>query len=88
MEIPQQHFGMLKSRSGLALKNNIHVHAGIIDADYRGEIKVLLSNQSHEEFTVHPGMRIGQLIIFKLPDFVENMFLRVGRKHIPHRTMF
>ena len=68
LEIPQQHFGMLKSRSGLALKNNIHVHAGIIDADYRGEIKVLLSNQSHEEFTVHPGMRIGQLIIFKLPD--------------------
>ena len=67
LEIPQNHFGMLKSRSDLALKNNIHVQAGVIDADYRGEIKVLLSNQLNDEFTIHPGMRIGQLIIFKLP---------------------
>ena len=45
VEIPQMCFGQLKSRSGLALKHNVHVKAGTIDSDYRGELKVLLSNE-------------------------------------------
>ena len=69
MEIPSGHFGMLKSRSGLAYKHNLHVQAGIIDADYRGEIKILLSNESNVSFEVTTGMRIAQLIIFKQPKF-------------------
>ena len=48
LEIPDSHNGQLKSRSGLALKSNIHVQAGTIDSDYRGEIKVLLSNESEK----------------------------------------
>ena len=68
MAIPMGYFGMLKLRSGLALKNNIHVQAGIIDSDYRGEIKILLINESNEDFQVKQGMRIAQLIILHSPE--------------------
>ena len=73
MAIPHGYFGMLKSRSGLALKNNIHVQAGIIDSDYRGEVKILLTNESEKEFNVTKGMRIAQLIILHSPNIaLEN----------------
>ena len=68
MEIPTKYFGMLKSRSGLALKHNIHVQAGIIDSDYRGHIKILLTNESDTPFEITQGMRIAQLIIFHIPN--------------------
>ena len=55
------------SRSGLALQHNIHVQVGTIDSDYRGEVKVLLSNESDKTFSVTQGMRITQFIICKLP---------------------
>ena len=45
----------------------MHVQAGTIDSDYRGELKVLLSNESDEVFSVTQGMRVAQLIIYKLP---------------------
>ena len=66
-EIPESYYGQLKSRSGLAFKHNIHVQAGTIDSDYRGEVKVLLSNESDKTFSVTKGMRIAQIIIYKLP---------------------
>ena len=68
LEMPQGCFGQLKSRSGLALKHNIHVKAGTIDADYHGEIKVILSNESSTSFYLPTQTRIAQLIIFQIPD--------------------
>ena len=67
VELPDHHYGQIKSRSGLAFKHQIHVKAGVIDSDYRGEIKVLLSNESNKSFTVSPGTRIAQMLILQLP---------------------
>ena len=55
----------VRPRSGLALKNGISVlnTPGTIDADYRGEIGVILINLSNEDFVVERGMRIAQLVI-------------------------
>jgi dUTP pyrophosphatase len=50
--LPSGHYGRLASRSGLALNHFIAVGAGVIDADYRGEIKVLLFNFGAEDFQV------------------------------------
>lgn len=61
------------SRSGLALKHSIDVGAGVIDADYRGPVGVLLFNHSDADFEVKLGDRIAQLIIEKIftPDVTE-----------------
>lgn len=55
----------VRPRSGLAARHGITVlnSPGTIDADYRGEIKVILVNLSAEEFTIEPGERIAQLVI-------------------------
>ena len=55
--------GLVWPRSGLAVKSGITVGAGVIDADYRGEIKVLLINLGDEPYYVQPGDRIAQLLI-------------------------
>ncbi|MCA9508691.1 MAG: dUTP diphosphatase [Myxococcales bacterium] len=63
----------VRSRSGLALKHGLMVlnSPGTIDADYRGEIKVILANLSNEPFKVEFGLRIAQLVIASvlLPSF-------------------
>lgn len=63
--IPAGFEGQVRSRSGLALKHGIAVlnSPGTIDADYRGEIKVIVANHSDEDFVITFGMRIAQLII-------------------------
>ena len=63
--IPQGFEGQIRPRSGLALKFGVSVlnSPGTIDADYRGEIKVILVNHNKKEFTVKRGMRIAQLVI-------------------------
>ena len=63
--IPEGYCGMLCSRSGLAAKFGVVVlnSPGIIDADYRGEIKLIMINHSKKAFTIEPGMRLAQLII-------------------------
>lgn len=65
LAIPQGYEGQVRARSGLALKNGIAlVNApGTIDADYRGELKVILINLSKEEFKINRGDRIAQLVI-------------------------
>lgn len=65
MEIPVGFEGQVRPRSGLAVKRGITVlnSPGTIDADYRGEVKVILVNLSNESFTVEDGERIAQLII-------------------------
>jgi|SRR3989339_172814 len=65
MEIPQGYEIQVRPRSGLALKNQITVlnTPGTIDADYRGEIGVILINHSSEPFKVTKGMRIAQIVL-------------------------
>lgn len=67
MELPQGFEAQIRPRSGLAIKNGITVlnTPGTIDADYRGEIGVILVNLSAEPFTVNDGDRIAQMVIAK-----------------------
>ncbi len=68
LEIPNGFGAMVCSRSGLAAKNGIQVlnAPGIIDTDYRGEIKVILHNSGQSEFIVKKGDRIAQLLFFPI----------------------
>ena len=63
--LPEGYEAQIRPRSGLALKHGITVlnTPGTVDADYRGEIKVLLVNLSNEDFTVNDGERIAQMVI-------------------------
>ncbi|XP_057975662.1 deoxyuridine 5'-triphosphate nucleotidohydrolase [Malania oleifera] len=61
--IPEGTYARVAPRSGLALKHSIDVGAGVIDADYRGPVGVLLFNHSDVDFEVKAGDRIAQLII-------------------------
>ena len=63
--VPEGYFGMVCSRSGLSAKFGVVVRdsPGIIDADYRGEIKLIMMNHSRKVFTIEPGMRLAQLVI-------------------------
>ena len=66
MALPDGHVGFIWPRSGLAVKHSIDCGAGVIDAKYRGEVKVLLFNHSDDDFTIEPGDRIAQLLIQKV----------------------
>jgi len=65
IELPEGYEAQIRPRSGLALKNGVTVlnSPGTIDADYRGEIKVLLINLSEVIFTLKPGDRIAQIVL-------------------------
>lgn len=65
IELPAGFEAQIRPRSGLALKHGISIvnAPGTIDADYRGEIKVLLINLGQENFTVENGARIAQMIV-------------------------
>jgi len=65
IELPDGYEAQVRPRSGLAAKHGITVlnTPGTIDADYRGEIKVLLVNLGNAPFVIDPGMRIAQLVI-------------------------
>ncbi|UOE40786.1 dUTP diphosphatase [Chryseobacterium suipulveris] len=67
IELPEGYEAQIRPRSGLAIKNGITVlnSPGTIDADYRGEIGVILVNLSKDDFTVNDGDRIAQMIIAK-----------------------
>ena len=75
MEIPVGYEGQVRPRSGLAIKSSITVlnSPGTIDADYRGEVKVILINLSDVDFVIKSGDRIAQLVIAKheQPEVVE-----------------
>ncbi|MDR3424381.1 MAG: dUTP diphosphatase [Alphaproteobacteria bacterium] len=63
--LPEGYEAQVRPRSGLALKNGVTVlnSPGTIDADYRGEVKVILANLSDEAFTVTRGLRIAQMVV-------------------------
>ena len=65
LEIPVGYEAQVRPRSGLAVKHGIGIvnSPGTIDADYRGEIQVLLVNLSDEPFVVNDGERIAQLVV-------------------------
>ena len=67
IELPEGHEAQIRPRSGLAAKKGITVlnSPGTIDADYRGEIKVIVINLSTEEFIIENGERIAQMVIAK-----------------------
>lgn len=67
LEIPEGYEAQVRPRSGLAFKNGITVlnSPGTIDADYRGEVGVILVNLSNSEFTINPGDRIAQMVFAK-----------------------
>ena len=63
--IPEGHYGRIAPKSGLALKYMIGVEAGVIDPNYRGNICVILSNNSNSDFEIKRGDKIAQLILEK-----------------------
>ena len=66
IEIPYGHYGKVASRSGNSFNYGIEVGAGIIDSNYRGEIKILLYNHSNEDVIFTKNKRIAQIIIHKI----------------------
>ena len=75
IELPTDCEAQIRPRSGLALKQGITIlnTPGTIDADYRGEIRVILINLSQESFEIQPGERIAQMVIsrFQQVELVE-----------------
>jgi len=75
LEIPGGYEAQIRPRSGLALKHGITFlnSPGTIDSDYRGEIKIIMTNLGTEDFTVENGMRIGQMVFAKVyrGEFIE-----------------
>lgn len=61
--IPPGHVGLVWPRSGLAVRHGIDTLAGVIDSDYRGEVRVVLVNHGSEPFAIAAGDRIAQLLI-------------------------
>ena len=74
LEIPRGYEGQIRPRSGLALKHNVGIlnSPGTIDADYRGEVQVILTNFGKKDFLIHRGDRIAQLVIQQIvhADFI------------------
>jgi len=71
--VPAGYELQVRSRSGLALKKGIQAHVGTVDADYRGEVGVILFNFGAEYFTINHGDRIAQAVINRIEqvDFLE-----------------
>lgn len=64
--VPVGTYGRIAPRSGLAAKHGISTGAGVVDADYRGEIKIILFNHSDQDFDITQGDRIAQLVLEKI----------------------
>jgi dUTP pyrophosphatase len=69
--IPEGHAGLVQPRSGLASRHGITIvnTPGLVDAGYRGELRIILLNtDASEPFVVEPGMRIAQLVVVAIPE--------------------
>ena len=79
LQIPEGYAGLIYARSGIATKRGLAPanKVGVIDSDYRGELRVGLSNNSDEDYTVMPGDRISQLMVVPVmcpvPVFVDEL---------------
>jgi dUTP pyrophosphatase len=67
IELPKGHEAQVRPRSGLAIKHNIGIlnSPGTIDSDYRGEVKIILTNFGKKPYLVHRGDRIAQMVVAK-----------------------
>jgi dUTP pyrophosphatase len=74
MALPDGYEAQIRPRSGLAYKHGITVlnSPGTIDADYRGDVGVLLINHGHEPFIVEDGMRVAQMVVAQYTQFQWN----------------
>ena len=63
VQIPPGHVGLVWPRSGLAVRHGIDTLAGVIDDDYRGEVRVVLVNHGDAPFRIAPGDRVAQLLV-------------------------
>ena len=73
MAIPSGYVGLIWDKSGLALNYGLKIMAGVVDAGYRGEIKIVLHNLSEAPYTVEKGAKIAQMLIqpVSLEEIVE-----------------
>jgi len=65
MKIPNGWYGQILPRSGLTVKNRIDTRAGVIDSDYRGEVKIVLVNEGTQEVVFNAQDRIAQMVILQ-----------------------
>ena len=63
VQIPPGHAGLVWPRSGLAVRHGIDTLAGVIDSDYRGEVRVVLVNHGDQPFAIAAGDRVAQLLV-------------------------
>lgn len=66
MAIPSGYAGLIWDKSGIASKHGLKTMAGVIDASYRGEIKILLNNLSNQDYFIEKGTKIAQMLIQKV----------------------
>lgn len=81
LEIPPGHVGLVWPRSGLAVRSGIDTLAGVIDSDYRGELRVVLVNHGREPYRVEAGDRIAQLLLQRVEraEFVRSALAATDR---------
>jgi dUTP pyrophosphatase len=70
VEIPLGYVGIIKDRSSMALRG-IHTYGGVIDASYRGEIRIILNNISPSEQLINKGQKFAQMVV--IPCYVEGV---------------
>ncbi len=63
LQIPPGHVGLVWPRSGLAVRHGIDTLAGVVDSDYRGEVRVVLVNHGDAPFRIEKGDRVAQLLV-------------------------
>ncbi len=63
MAIPKGHVGLVWDKSGIASKHHLHTLAGVIDENYRGEIRVVIGNFGEQSYTIEKGKKFAQLLI-------------------------
>jgi dUTP pyrophosphatase len=66
LQIPPGHAGLVWPRSGLAVRHGIDTLAGVIDCDYRGEVRVVLVNHGEQPFAIAAGDRVAQLLVQRI----------------------
>ena len=68
LKLPANTCGIIMSRSGLCIEKSVTVFSGLIDADFRGPIKLIIFNHGNEEFVVDCNMRLAQIVIYSIID--------------------
>lgn len=66
IEIPEGFVGLIKGRSGVSFKHNIIIHNGVIDANYRGNLGILVHNLNTKKIEIKKGKRIAQILIIPI----------------------